>query len=79
MLPEISEHEAAQLAQRLCQTVESSTCEHDGQSIGITVSIGAVSGLGAGQFNLDTVLKSADLALYKAKEAGRNRVVRAAT
>jgi two-component system, cell cycle response regulator len=47
------------------------------QSIPITVSIG-VATLSHAEDSLERLLKRADLALYKAKRDGRNRVVEAA-
>lgn len=44
------------------------------RSVGVTVSIGAAS-LMSNEDTLQTILKRADMALYKAKNEGRNRVV----
>jgi diguanylate cyclase (GGDEF)-like protein len=44
------------------------------QMIGISVSIGLVE-LAAKDISLDSVMRRADLAMYQAKERGRNRVV----
>lgn len=46
---------------------------HGGQPIPFTVSIG-VTTRGPNEHDLDAIMKRADLALYKAKETGRNRV-----
>ncbi len=48
-------------------------CELGGQMVGSTVSMGVVF-FRAASDDPDELLKQADIALYKAKEAGRNRV-----
>lgn len=45
-----------------------------GASLQITVSLGMVTSIGGSGQNLDNLLKIADLAVYKAKNSGRNRV-----
>jgi two-component system cell cycle response regulator len=49
----------------------------DGQTIPVTVSVG-VSTMMRGKDTAEAMLKRADLALYEAKNGGRNRVVAAA-
>jgi len=46
----------------------------DGQVIRHTVSIGVAARL-PGDMTFETILRRADLALYRAKESGRNQVV----
>lgn len=48
-----------------------------GKAIDVTVSVG-VAGIGAGVDTVETLMKRADVALYQAKNGGRNRVVAAA-
>lgn len=81
ILPETDEAEAATLAERMRAIVEASPIPGD-QDLRVTISLGvaaishdAASGVSPGPF--DPVLKAADHALYRAKAAGRNRVVRA--
>ncbi|TIQ51333.1 MAG: diguanylate cyclase, partial [Mesorhizobium sp.] len=47
---------------------------HDGKTIEVTVSVG-VSSVLKGVDSVAGLMKRADLALYEAKSAGRNRVV----
>ncbi len=70
--------EAALVAERLRQRVESHTFEiPDGaganQNIQISISIG-VAGLSASLDDVEKLVQAADLALYRAKMEGRNRV-----
>ena len=62
-----------QLAERIRETVEQTPCICNGQSIGITVSMG-ISTLNE-EDDHDSFFERADKALYKAKSAGRNQVI----
>ncbi|HWR36553.1 MAG TPA: diguanylate cyclase [Clostridia bacterium] len=72
LLPETSTSSALALAERLRAAVESLTI--DRLPTPMTISIG-VSEVLAGEAIVDPALARADLALYAAKKAGRNRVV----
>lgn len=76
VLPETDTQGAIALAERLRLAVEASEVAHtdDGQVIRHTVSIG-VATLAAGDATFEDILRRADLALYRAKESGRNQVV----
>lgn len=63
------------LAERLRQRIETESITMPaGHPLQITVSIGMVTCLGGSGHSLTDLLKLADLAVYKAKNAGRNRV-----
>lgn len=75
MLPDTLEEGAAQWALRLMQCVRAIDLNHDGRSLGrITISMGLAMFPENGE-DVDTLLQAADLALYEAKHAGRNRLV----
>ncbi len=78
-LPDTTFEGAHALAERIRERVEGSpfTIHRGAQSIHVTVSVG-VSARQAADASAGDILKRADLALYRAKEAGRNRVVAAA-
>jgi two-component system cell cycle response regulator len=63
------------VAERLCAVIaeEPIIYNGDGAAVAITTSIG-VTIAGGGRESVDAVLKRADLALYRAKRTGRNRV-----
>lgn len=65
--------EAQTVAERLRREIEQSQVVHDGQQIRITISIGVVEW----RYDepLETALQRADLAMYQAKDSGRNRIV----
>lgn len=71
LLPETSVREALVVAERLKQVVPDTYV--DGTRKCPTISIGIFSGVPSAQDFLHEFIRRADLALYEAKEAGRNR------
>lgn len=74
LMPEANAEQAAQLAERVRTAVEERATTFRNQAINVTVSIGVAEA----SDSLDTadgLLHAADMALYQAKEEGRNRVV----
>ncbi|HAV77232.1 MAG TPA: hypothetical protein DCX53_07750 [Anaerolineae bacterium] len=74
LLPETSLHQARVVAERIQTMWEQSPVNLDGELIHSTVSIG-VAEVSPKDTSFDDLLRRADKMLYKAKEAGRNRVV----
>jgi len=63
---------AERLAETIRQTVENAVFSFSGRTIPVTVSVG-VTVLGAGD-TVETFIARVDAALYRAKQAGRNRI-----
>lgn len=61
-------------AEVFCSQVAGRVIDYEDSQIQLTVSIGLDDGK-AGNLTLETMLRNADRALYRAKEQGRNRVV----
>lgn len=74
-MPNTNESEAAILAERLRATIESSPYIEGKLNIPITASIGVADSVRAG-FDFKGLVAAADSTLYKAKENGRNKVMR---
>jgi len=65
-------HELPQLFERIRVAIETQQIEHEGQAIPITTSIGVTcASTGA---SIEAILHAADMALYQAKNEGRNRI-----
>ncbi|MGZ2483011.1 two-component system cell cycle response regulator [Rhizobium pisi] len=79
VMPDTSPEVAATVAERLRAAVESTSfaLKHLGQALSVTASFGIASRI-ASVLTPDQLMKQADLALYEAKNTGRNRVVAAA-
>jgi two-component system cell cycle response regulator len=60
-------------AERLRKKIEETKFEWEDKQISVTVSLG-VAALRPGENVPDSMVRRADAALYKAKEAGKNRV-----
>jgi diguanylate cyclase (GGDEF)-like protein len=74
IFPETDAAEALKCAERLRSTVEAARVDTPAGPLQFTVSIG-VALLGPGHAGWPDLLKDADVAMYQAKENGRNRVV----
>lgn len=73
-LPARNHRDAEGVLNDLRRAVQARTIGHTGQSITLTVSVGAVT-VEKGGANFDNLVAAADCALYAAKEQGRNCVV----
>jgi diguanylate cyclase (GGDEF)-like protein len=73
LLPETSSDGALLLAERIRKTFEDTTAP-DGERFA-TISIGVASYPTSPAYNIEDLIRLADQALYRAKEAGRNRTV----
>lgn len=75
LLPETGRAEAREVAERIRREVEMHAFDQEAASpIRISLSIG-LTGLGADDDRIETVMRRADQALYEAKRLGRNQVV----
>ncbi|MCZ2722443.1 GGDEF domain-containing protein [Marinomonas sp. 15G1-11] len=73
-LPNTTLAEAERLAQDLLASLSSTPLIKDGHAINISISIG-ITEHSETMLNIEDSLQLADKALYKAKEAGRNRLI----
>jgi diguanylate cyclase (GGDEF)-like protein len=74
ILPDTSLDGALTLAEALRQAVEATPTQWGAHSIAVTISIGVRGGAITGGDTADSLVGSADAALYRAKQNGRNRV-----
>lgn len=74
LLPETDEEEARFVAERIRATVGGQPVEYEGSVIGLTASVGGAQ-YGQQDSDLARLIGRADAALYRAKQAGRNRVM----
>ena len=73
LLPEANCDQAYEVVERVCRALVPLPMDQDGRLVAITISAGIASSQGE-QESLDALMGRADQALYRAKEAGRNRV-----
>lgn len=72
-LPSVAQEDAVKIAERIRKSIEATPFNTTKASIKVTGSFGVASRAGDGD-TLFEIIKNADLALYEAKEAGRNVV-----
>jgi diguanylate cyclase len=75
LLPGTSMKKAAYIAESLRRKLESTVVNVDGQTIKVTASFGVACYPSQDIQTMSDLLKTADKALYEAKETGRNKVV----
>jgi diguanylate cyclase (GGDEF)-like protein len=75
LLPGNGSADAKLVAERLKAKIGGSPVDCGGEAIPVTVSIGAYAGVPGDDEGLDAFLRRADIALYEAKAAGRDKVV----
>ena len=73
LLPQAGMKEAEEVAHRLCRLVEHSNLPAGVKDCPVTISVGAAT-LSGDEVDLESLMNSADRALYSAKELGRNTV-----
>lgn len=74
VLPDCTVGSAREVAERCRVAIESSSVEYNGVTVDLTASVGATTVVDSTDVNADTIIDRADQALYKSKDAGRNRV-----
>jgi diguanylate cyclase (GGDEF)-like protein len=72
LLPDTGRDAALNLAQRINQAIKSEIVDANGQEVVLTISIGVACSLSGN--TLEAMIKSADNALYQAKDNGRDQV-----
>jgi diguanylate cyclase (GGDEF)-like protein len=77
LLPYAGTAQAQRVAERVRRQFEAATVDVAGIPVKATVSLGIASSDSCG-YDLDTLMRRADMAVYAAKQQGRNRVVVAA-
>src|SRR5439155_17266766 len=74
LLPEVGSGGVFEVAERMRERVDAAALSSDAKIVAVTISIGVAAFPEHGE-NPETIIASADGALYHAKRSGRNRVV----
>jgi diguanylate cyclase (GGDEF)-like protein len=75
LLPSVAPEEAERLAERLVAHIAASPVAYGARLIEMTISVGLTMATGTDR-SVERVIARADDALYRAKEGGRNQVVK---
>ena len=73
ILPNTELTGAHDVAERIRKTIENNAIEYQGENINVTVSIG-IAVMNEYDARYEDIISRADIALYKAKNSGRNQV-----
>lgn len=78
LLPETDETDALDIAERIRAALVAAELEHKASPLGpfVTASLGVATLVPGGEYRPSVLVAAADVALYRAKAAGRNRVAR---
>ena len=75
LFPGATEDQAVEIAETMRRAVAELEIPHEGAPEGVvTISLGVATGEGADRLDPATLVDTADAALYRAKEGGRNRI-----
>jgi len=74
ILPDAARESASMVANRILKGVQEKEFRYEGKSVKLTVSMGISNMTGEEPLSSEQLLRLADSALYKAKEAGKNTV-----
>jgi diguanylate cyclase (GGDEF)-like protein len=74
LMPEVGTEEAQSRLDQLCRCVREQRFEHQGQQIGLTLSVGYVCSAGCDVDSLERLTAQADRALYQARNWGGGQV-----
>ena len=79
ILPNTSIEESSLVAERLCLNIEQLKLPHERSATSsfVTLTLGVVTILAGQETSIDSIISSADKALYLGKSNGRNKVIRA--
>ncbi|NLL52776.1 MAG: GGDEF domain-containing protein [Peptococcaceae bacterium] len=72
LLPDTFLHDALKIAERLRGKIEALTVHYDNHKLKVTASMGITGIASVNEEDLNYLIKEADLALYLAKQEGRN-------
>jgi diguanylate cyclase (GGDEF)-like protein len=75
LLPHTSKGDARIVAERLLKNVRKQEFNFNGELLTVTTSIGCAGNSDVASNNPEDLVKAADIALYEAKNGGRNRIV----
>ncbi len=75
VLPGCNDSNALKLAERLCTCVNQEGIRIEEGLVKVSISLGIVTCFNTAQLKIDSIIQTADKALYQAKDAGRNRAV----
>lgn len=74
VLPETGKIDAFVVGERIRERVENTKLDHEGQSISLTIS-GGIASFPIDAIDTENLIKNSDIAVYKAKKAGKNNIV----
>ncbi len=74
IMPDITEEVAMQRAEKICSVVRAMTVEYQRQPLGVITLSGGLAMFADEELSVDRILKRVDVALYAAKNNGRNRI-----
>ncbi len=74
VLPETGKIDAFVVGERIRERVESTKLDYKGQNISLTIS-GGIASFPIDATDTESLIKNSDIAVYKAKETGKNNIV----